>query len=212
MSFDRLAPHYRWMERLLAGEKLQRCRTAYLDKIPTPHSILLLGEGPGRLLAECLGRFPDARITCVDASAAMLRAAQRGMERAGLNVGRVRFIHCDLLRWQPNETFDLIATHFFLDCFPPETLRPAVGRLAAAAEARAHWLIADFQAAPQGWKRVRSRMILAVMYSFFRAATRLPARSLTAPDPFLREAGFRLRARQTAEWELLHTDWWEREK
>src|SRR5439155_22241467 len=35
MSFDTLAPHYRWMEFILAGKKLQRCRTAFLDEIPT---------------------------------------------------------------------------------------------------------------------------------------------------------------------------------
>ena len=27
MSFDRLAPHYTWMEAVLAGPRLQRCRT-----------------------------------------------------------------------------------------------------------------------------------------------------------------------------------------
>src|SRR5947207_3033135 len=53
MSFDLLAPHYRWMEFLLAGEKLHRGRTAFLDLIPPPEKILLAGEGHGRCLVEC---------------------------------------------------------------------------------------------------------------------------------------------------------------
>ena len=44
MSFDLLAPHYRWMEFILAGEKLQRCRTAFLDELPAARNILLVGE------------------------------------------------------------------------------------------------------------------------------------------------------------------------
>ena len=33
MKFDRLAPHYDWMETWLAGERLQRTRTAWLDEL-----------------------------------------------------------------------------------------------------------------------------------------------------------------------------------
>src|SRR6187399_1553649 len=72
MSFDRLAPYYRGMEFICAGEKMQRCRTTFLDQIPATQNILLLGEGHGRCLVECLRRFPRAHITCVDASQRML--------------------------------------------------------------------------------------------------------------------------------------------
>src|ERR1041385_77794 len=54
MSFDALAPHYLWMEWLLAGRKLQRCRTAFLDEARAARDILLLGEGNGRFLQALL--------------------------------------------------------------------------------------------------------------------------------------------------------------
>ncbi len=76
MSFDRLAPWYRWMELLCAGQKLQRGRIAFLGQIPPPRHILLPGEGHGRTLRECRRRFPEARITCVDASAGMIAQAR----------------------------------------------------------------------------------------------------------------------------------------
>src|SRR5712671_6722984 len=56
VNFDVLARHYRWMELVLAGEKLQRCRTAFLGEIPAARNILLLGEGHGRCLVECCRR------------------------------------------------------------------------------------------------------------------------------------------------------------
>jgi hypothetical protein len=49
-NFDCLAAHYRWMEWLLAGRKLQRCREAFLGSIPPPTRALLVGEGNGRFL------------------------------------------------------------------------------------------------------------------------------------------------------------------
>lgn len=36
MSFDRIAPHYRWLEAILAGNVLQRARTAWLAATPPP--------------------------------------------------------------------------------------------------------------------------------------------------------------------------------
>ncbi len=68
MSFDRLAPYYRGMERLLAGNKLHRCRTAWLEEVRDAKRILLAGEGHGRFLEVCAREFPQATIVCVDAS------------------------------------------------------------------------------------------------------------------------------------------------
>jgi spermidine synthase len=212
MSFDRLAPHYRWMEFLLAGEILQRCRTTFLDEIPHARRVLLLGEGNGRFLPACRTRFPGARIDCVDASAAMIVQARRRLQRQGILHSRVTFIRADALTWAPapGEPYDLIVTNFFLDCFRAEQLErivPAVGQRAATA---ANWLVADFQSAAAGLYRLRSEVILAIMYWFFRIATRLSARRLTPPDPFLRQAGFTLHRRVQSEWALLHSDWWQR--
>jgi len=207
MSFDVLAPHYRWMEVVLAGEKLQRCRTTFLDRIPIAGNVLILGEGNGRFLVECRRKMPKARIVCVDASARMLGLAQR---RLGDNGGPTEFVRADALAWAlPKVNFDLIVTHFFLDCFRPEQLERLIAKIAGAAAPGATWLLADFQAARTGLARVRSKVILWMMYRFFRVVTRLPARELTSPDAFLERHGFKLAERRMAEWGLIHSDWWQ---
>lgn len=213
MSFDVLAPHYRWMEFILAGEKLQCCRTAFLDKVTSSQNVLLLGEGHGRCLVECRRHFPHAQITCVDASESMLVQSRRRLTKGKLDSDRVEFIHADVLHWSPaGELYDLIVTNFFLDCFRPDQLEQIISRLAAATTAEASWLVADFQNAAVGLKRLRSRLILWSMYVFFRAATRLPAKKITAPDSFLARTGFTLRRRIEFDWGLLHSDWWVRNK
>jgi ubiquinone/menaquinone biosynthesis C-methylase UbiE len=209
MSFDLLAPHYRWMEFVLAGGKLQRCRMAFLDEISSPRNILLLGEGNGRSLVNYRGRFPNARITCMDASEEMLEEARRRMRHNGLDDTRVEFIHDDVLNWTPAvKGYDLIVTNFFLDCFRADQLELIISRIAAATTPGTNWLIADFNLPSTGLRRVRSRLILWSMYLFFRTVTHLPAKSLTAPDLILERAGFGLRRRNESEWGLLRSDWW----
>ncbi len=209
MSFDVLAPHYRWMEFVLAGEKLQRCRTAFLDQIAEADKVLILGEGNGRFLRECRRKLPNAHITCVDASARMLTLARERL--TGQGGGNVDFVHADALAWSPSgDRFDLIVTHFFLDCFRREQLESLIAKLAHSAAPRASWLLADFQSAAYGFRRYRSRLILWGMYRFFRVVTRLPATALVSPDTFLERNGFKLRARAVREWGLLRSDWWQR--
>lgn len=211
MSFDTLAPHYRWMELVLAGEKLQRCRTAFLRQIAPPKNILIWGEGNGRFLLECHRAWRRARIVCADASGRMLELAKRRVERNGLGSDGIEFLRADVLDWSaPKDEFDLIVTHFFLDCFQPEQLQRIVTRLAAAARSKAAWLMADFQAPEFGLQRFRAKMILKTMYLFFRIATGLPARRLTRPDPFLASNEFVLKDRRVSEWGLLHSDLWQR--
>ena len=211
MSFDTLAPHYRWLEFILAGEKLHHCRTAFLHRIPRTEHILLLGEGHGRSLVECRRRFEGARITCLDASKQMIFQAQRLLAKSDLKSNLVEFINADALGWRfPIKSYDLIITQFFLDCFRSDQLETLIIKIAASATPKAHWLIADFQIPRAGWKRIRSRLIVWAMYLFFRVITRLPARALTAPDPFLRHASFNLSQRAESEWGLLRSEWWQR--
>ncbi len=208
MSFDRLAPHYTWMEAVLAGRRLQRARLAWLDRLAGAQRILVAGVGHGPFVPACARRFPKSELVCVDASARMLAAAR---QRLGSAAANVRFVHATLPAWTPPpESFDAVVTHFFLDCFPPAELREVIGLLAAAARPEARWLVTDFAVPARGWKRQRARAIHALMYAFFRPVTRVRARRVTPPDALLRAHGFALQARRAVEWGLVQSDFWTR--
>ena len=211
MSFDRLAPFYRSLELLTAGNRLQCCRVAYLDQVADARKALIVGEGPGRFLVEFRKRNRQANVTCVDASAGMLMRAQRRLNDHGLSAPAVRFARADILDWEPTEIdYDLIVTHFFLDCFCPSELELIARRLASITRPNARWLVADFRQPAGGLARLRARLIVGALYWFFRWATALSAQHLTPPDPFLAQNGFRLQERRLSEWGLLHTDLWQR--
>ena len=211
MSFDALAPHYRWMEWLLAGRKLQRCRTAFLRDIPAPRHALLLGEGNGRFLAEFLAAHPLTEVTCVDASAQMLARARMRLESHRIDPASVNFVCADVFAWSPpQERFDLIVSHFFLDCFQPEQLDQIVTAVSHSASRDAQWLLADFREPVSGPARWRARVILRSMYFFFRRVTGLTGSRVTPPESYFPAHGFALRERLLSEWGLLHSDWWTR--
>jgi len=206
MNFDRLAPFYQAMERITAGGRLQRCRVAFLDEIPPPRKVLITGEGRGAFLAELMEQFPAAEVMVVDSSARMLAFA-----KAKAVGDRVEFVHADVMDWAPeNGGFDLIVTHFFLDCFTACDLGVLVPRLADWAAPDANWLLADFEIAPKGLARWRSRLILNLLYRFFRITCGLKAEALVSPNGLLADAGFRMNRQNTSEWGLLKSEWWQR--
>ena len=193
MSFDAVAPWYRPLETLAFGNALQRARVACLDAIGSPRRALIVGEGNGRFLAELLQRQPLIRIDCVDESERMLDLARRHiLQTAPGEISRVAFFQHDVTSWAPNDRYDLIVTHFLLDCFSTQQVGSVVAKLAQAAAPNATWLLADFRIPEAGLPRSHARVWLAVMYWFFRSVARIEARVLVDPSPFLRAEGFRL--------------------
>jgi len=205
MNFDRLAPHYDWMEQACGGGLLQRARTAWLEELRGCRRILSAGEGHGRFAAACAGRFPAAELTCVEASAGMLRRA-----RARTGPAPIHWHQGDVCDWTPAASYDAIVTCFFLDCFPPDQLARVVAKLAAGATADARWLVTDFAVPSKGLAHWRALAVHALMYGFFRLACGLPARRLTPPDVLLQAHGFRLEGRIESNWGLLRADLWRR--
>jgi ubiquinone/menaquinone biosynthesis C-methylase UbiE len=212
-SFDHLARYYGWMESLLAGGKLEQCRNALWDDIPPLSNALLVGEGHGKFLACLLERYPNAKVTCVDASEQMLNVARQRLQREPLPLQGVEFVHAALPWWNPpRQNYDLIATHFFLDCFPREQLGAVIKALEPALRPGACWLVSDFQVPSGGLRRLRARIIHRLMYGFFRIATKLPASRLVSPRPFLRKYGFIRVRRQEFDWGLLAAELWRRQR
>lgn len=212
MSFDAIAPWYRTLERIAFGDGLQRGRTACLGEIVAPRRTLIVGEGNGRFLCELVRLHPGVEVDCVDASQAMLQLARKRLERESPEAGpRVRFLHHDLTSWSPPvRHYDLVVTHFFLDCFAETELAAIVGKLAQATTENAHWLLADFCVPAKGVARLHARAWLTVMYRFFRLSAGIDARQLLDPSPFLREEGFALARQHSFRHGMLKSEMWTR--
>ncbi len=207
-NFDRLAKLYRWMELFTFGPYLSRCRTAFLPELASAHHALVLGDGDGRFTAELLRVNSHIRIDAVDASPAMLDALLR---RAEAGAGRV-CTHCaDARDWRPvDPPYDLVVTHFFLDCLTTEECRALAARVRDAVSPSAVWIVSEF-AIPEGWfGRCVARPLVRLLYGAFGLLAGLEIRSLPDHHAALRGAGFTLAQRRAWLCGLLASEMWTR--
>lgn len=206
MSFDLLAPHYHWLEKIVFGRRLQDARMTFVRQVASPRHVLVIGEGDGRFLSEFVKAHPQAEIDCLDVSSRMLALArERTLGR------RIRFINAPLEQTElPQNAYDLLVTHFFLDCFSEKPLSKIVEQLANAAAFEAEWLIAEFQLPERGWRGLASRWLISFMYLFFQFFAGIEGQRLVDYRPFLRANGFDLIFAKGSPNEIIRSELWRR--
>jgi ubiquinone/menaquinone biosynthesis C-methylase UbiE len=206
--FDRLSHIYRWMEYLSFGPHLQRCRSLRIDEMASCERALVYGDGDGRFLAELMRHAPEIQATAVDASSEMLlRLAQRLPPGA-----RVRRIHGDALECDPAEfpeaKFDLVVSHFFLDCFDEVEITSLLARVHAAIDKSALWIVSDFSIPQQKPARFLGMLVVQGLYLAFGLMTGLKTRQLPNHARVMREAGWMLEDRRELLLGLLVSERW----
>jgi ubiquinone/menaquinone biosynthesis C-methylase UbiE len=214
MSYERLARFYKLIESITIGPPLLNARLAHLDLLaegPTPKHVLLIGEGNGSFLLPFAQRFQDTQITVIDQSAAMLEIAQSRALEAGIDMTRIFFRQADMQSATlPTNYYDLIVTLFFFDNFDESTVCKMITALEGAATVPAQWLLADFQIPEHGWRRLRARFWLAILYGFFRAFAAIPARHLPPIEAILNCSNFKQTARKTYCGQMLYSTLYQR--
>jgi hypothetical protein len=144
----------------------------------------------------------------------MLKALIR---RAGQNRSRVRAQMADARYWLPKSqpdqsledpSYDLVVTHFFLDCLTTEEVMTLAAELHRAVSSSAYWVVSEF-AVPEGWfgRLVAAPMILG-LYCTFGLLTGLEVRRLPDHDRALRQAGYTLEKRRAWLGGLLISQLW----
>jgi ubiquinone/menaquinone biosynthesis C-methylase UbiE len=207
-DFNRLARAYRWMEALSFGPWLWGCRCAWLDSISArrPQRALILGDGDGRFTARLLRTCPGIRVDAVDASSAMLRAL---LKRAGNNAARIRIFLADARGFSPpSPPYDLIVTHFFLDCLTTAEVQALAATLSRATAPDAQWVVSDFAVPPSLYGRLIAQPIVSLLYFAFALLTGLAPRTLPDHRSALTQSGFTLLKQHASLGGLLTSELW----
>ena len=205
MNCDPIARWYRFFEYTAFGRELERRRFEFLAETAGCRHALMLGEGDGRFLQLFLDLNPQATLDYVDSSAEML---SRAKQRAGSHGARVSFHHADALLWTPGrDDYDLIVTHFFLDCFSESDLALLIAGIAQRAS-QAKWIVSDFHQPQRGFAAVRAACWLKLLYTAFRFTTGLTTRKLPDHRTVLTANGFRLERAIESEAGLLVSELW----
>jgi SAM-dependent methyltransferase len=192
-NFDRVAHVYRWCEYLALGPLLERTRTFHLARLPdccrTLRQALVLGDGDGRFTAALLRQNPAVNAVAVDLSETMLRLLRDRCHFAG---GRLRTLRTDVrdLKPDPNaDRFDLVTTHFLLDCLTQPEVESLVDSILPVLSPGSLWLVSEFRVPPGafGWP---ARLYIRALYAAFGLLTGLQTRRLPDHSRTLAKAGF----------------------
>ena len=207
-DFNRLARPYRWLEFFSFGPWLALTRRTFMDEFTGSRHALVLGDGDGRFTACLLGRNPAVQIDAVDASAAMLQCLTR---HAAPHTARLHTHLADIRAWSPRPAapYDLIATHFSLDCLTTEEVFSLASRLRTACAPSARWTVSDFAIPPGHFGRLIARPLIASLYFAFGLLTGLTIRRLPDHASALSQAGFTRTERRTRLGGLLIAELWQ---
>lgn len=204
-NFNRVARVYRWAEYLTFGRALERCRVFYLPATRPCRAALVLGDGDGRFLAGLLRQNTVITADVVDSSSAMLALLRRRIADQG---GRVTLHHADALAFVPPGAYDLVATHFFLDCFATEQVKELAASIASHTRPGALWLVSDFNVPAQSLARIPARLLVRSLYLAFRLLTGLRPTRLPHHAAALRSAGFQRISQHLSLGGLLISELW----
>ena len=203
-DFDPIGRPYRWLEYLTLGHALERCRNHFLPTLSDRRCAIVLGDGDGRFLSRLLAANRQLRADAVDTSAVMLQLLTH---RAGESAARIRTHHVDALRFMPSCTYDLIVTHFVVDCLTQSDLNTLALSMARHAAPDALWLLSDFRI-PSGPMHWSARILVRLLYFAFRLITGLRTTALPDHAAALSAAGFTLTASHHSMSGILTSEIW----
>ena len=209
-NFDPIARPYRWLEYLSFGPWLERCRFHSLDQLMTSRHALVLGDGDGRFTARLLAANSRVIVDAIDSSAVMLRLLSRRVASLGpAATARLQIFHIDALQFDPEDRrYDLIAGHFFFDCFSEPDLSCLIATLSPSLTISGQWLISEFAIPRTQPAACFSRLIVGALYRAFGLMTGLRVRSLPDYEVRLRNQGLNLFRRTTLLAGLLRSEMW----
>jgi len=190
-NFDPIARPYRGLEYLSFGPWLGRCRSAQLVHLTGAQRALFFGDGDGRFLARLLAVNTTLTADVVDSSHSMLRILDRRIQRSGPQARQRICLHnADALEWNPSGSYDLIVSHFFLDCFFPYQLEQLFDRVLPHLRPGAQWVISEFAIPRNPVAAYFAGGLIALLYRAFGLITGLPVRALPDYAALLLPRGF----------------------
>jgi SAM-dependent methyltransferase len=205
-NFDRIARPYRWLEYLSFGPMLERCRFYRLPQLTSARRALVLGDGDGRFLARLLAANLTLHADVVDQSPAMLRLLRARVAAIHAD-NRIRIFQTDALTFTPAETYDVIVTHFFLDCFSTSEVCTLVETIRPHLTPNAYWLVSEF-AIPSRLAALPARLIVGSLYLAFRLITGLLTQTLPNHPGAISGSGLTLIDRKSFLCGLLISELW----
>jgi len=175
-NFDRIAPFYDQLARIVFGSAIQKAQCFFLDQIRDNDTVLVLGGGTGWIVDAIMDHVPTAQITFIDNSKSMIEMAKNRIRVE--HQSKVAFVEGEYFDRNRDDDFDVIFSAFYLDMFSQEEVSHILTDVSKNLKKSGKWIFTDFRYTTIGWQRY----LLKLMYFFFKVACGVSANKLANFD------------------------------
>ena len=208
-GWDFMAKVYSFLEYMTCGRALAESRRFHLKHCLACERILILGDGNGRFLHELYASGFQGEVVSVDCSQGMIAEAKK---RCVAYTVRIKWIECGIEKLSLNELgkFDCLITHYFWDVFEAEKGGGLLRKALCEVDGLSYVGMADFSSADglKGWRALRQRVILNVLFACFRSITGIENRAMWSVDSVLQSSGWSQVKEGTFGDQLVWASWW----
>ncbi|MFT3749931.1 MAG: methyltransferase domain-containing protein [Agriterribacter sp.] len=178
-NYDKIAFCYDLLSRLVFGNSIRQSQICLLPFISPGNRILIAGGGSGWILEEISRIYTSGLyIVYIEVSAKMLKLAKE----KNIAEHKIEFLNCSIEEYHTAFAFDIIITAFLFDNFNEKTAAENFDKLNTLLGNKGKWLFADFHITEQS--SFYQRMLLKLMYSFFKRVSNVEADKLPDMDAF----------------------------
>jgi ubiquinone/menaquinone biosynthesis C-methylase UbiE len=182
-DFNKIAPLYDCLARIVFFGALDRARKHFLDEIKGGQRILILGGGTGRVL-DWISKL-DVQIDYVEPSSRMMAKAKK--KCAGPSIS---YFEQTFEQFEGKEPYEMIICNFFLDLFNEINLKSNIQRVKLLMRPNSLLIVTDFQVQKgRIWQIILSK----IMHGFFRITTGLQSKKLKEINQYLLDQKFEVR-------------------
>ena len=182
--FDWIAGIYDSLTRIIFGKSFFKAQCFFLEELKQCSKVLIIGGGTGWILRELLIVNTSCQVDYIEASSKMLEKARRQISVH--DISRVKFMLGTEANIDRHARYDAVITNFFLDLFTA-SLVDVIQKIRTSLSKNSRWIVTDFADQGKWWHRV----MLRLMYAFFRLTTGIEARELPDYEKRLTGAGIK---------------------
>lgn len=180
-DFNRIAPYYDWIVKVVFGKSMIEAQTHYLRTIEEGASVLILGGGTGWLLKRIAENNPLCTVLYVDASERMIEISKKNVN----DVKGITFLCGTEQEIPKGERFDVVITNFYLDLFTEHRLKDVLAHIQFSLAPKGLWIVTDFVDEGKWWQK----FLLRIMYLFFRKVANIEGHCIQSLGPLMNTLG-----------------------
>jgi len=180
-DYNRIAPFYDRLKKLVFGEQLDLASNYHLSKLTGPAKILIVGGGTGSILTNISSIHS---VDYVDQSSNMI------------DLAKARKFTCDVTfqtstfeNYDTTLSYDVIIFPFFLDMFTKKELEDILKKSKQLLKDNGSIHISDFVAKNSGLS-VFQKLLLTSIFVFFRITTQHRLFKIINTQPLLQKLNF----------------------